>query len=118
MVTLNSIFLLTDFQQVYLLRQHVAVQFHPQAYSMCDPHSSYWVPHPSTLSGRSEGVLSTLDNVRMLMQAKENSQRINNSQTEMSTLRQNSRNRSTDKVTKLLATILVLFLVSECPQVE
>ena len=51
-------------------------------------------------------------------QVDENSQKIRiGSNSEISALRQNSRSKSTDKTTKLLAVILILFLVAEFPQV-
>ena len=51
-------------------------------------------------------------------QVDENSQKIRiGSNSEISALRQNSRSKSTDKTTKLLAVILILFLAAEFPQV-
>ena len=48
----------------------------------------------------------------------ENSQNIRtSSNSKISTSRQNSRSKSTDRTTKLLAVILILFLVAEFPQV-
>ena len=52
------------------------------------------------------------------MKVHENSKKIRaSSQSELSVVRENSRSRSTDKTTKLLTFVLILFLVAEFPQV-
>jgi hypothetical protein len=56
--------------------------------------------------------------IQALYKVEENSQKIRTgSPSELSTSRQNSRSKTTDKTTKLLSTILILFLVAEFPQV-